>query len=105
MQLQYIHRFSFYKLPLGINGNVHNRSCLHNCLRSRHRNRRHNFRNCIRLRRSSFNHFLNFFVCSRTALGNLAHESQIFTGQRMVHIHHYCIGFYFNYTTIQALAF
>jgi hypothetical protein len=52
-----------------------------------------------------FNHFLNFFVCSRTALGNLAHESQIFTGQRMVHIHHYRIGFYFNYTTIQALAF
>ena len=36
MQLQYVHRFSFYKLPLGINGNVHNRSCLHNCLRSRH---------------------------------------------------------------------
>ena len=54
MQLQYVHRFSFYKLPLGINGNVHNRSCLHNCLRSRHRNRRHSFRNFIRLRLSSF---------------------------------------------------
>ena len=52
-----------------------------------------------------FNHFLDFFVCSRTAFNNFTRESQIFTCQRMVHIHYHSVGFYLNYATVQALAF
>ena len=50
-------------------------------------------------------HFGKLFVGSRTALYDFAHEVEVATCHGVVHVHYYCIGFYFYYATVYALTF
>ena len=50
-------------------------------------------------------HFGKLFVGSRTALYDFAHEVEVATCHGVVHVHHYCIGFYLYHTAVYSLTF